>query len=63
MSWQRTRSGWHALTRTDYNYWLTENPGPGPFTVRVSDVRGHRAVVKGVKLAPQQLQRTLVRLY
>jgi expansin (peptidoglycan-binding protein) len=59
----RTPSGWRALTHTDYNYWLTDNPGPGPFTVRVSDVRGHRAIVKRVELAPEKLQRTVTRLY
>ncbi|MBO3745661.1 hypothetical protein J5X84_06220 [Streptosporangiaceae bacterium NEAU-GS5] len=58
-----TRSGWLPLKRTDYNYWLTDNPGPGPFNVRVSDVRGHRAVVKGVKLAPEKLQQSRTRLY
>lgn len=56
--------GWRALTRTEYGYWLAPSgAGRGPFTVRVTDVAGHRAVAKGVRLAPDQLQRTSVRLY
>jgi expansin (peptidoglycan-binding protein) len=57
-------SGWQVLTRTDYGYWLAPSgAGAGPFTVRVTDVVGHRAVAHGVRLAPNAVQRTSVRLY
>jgi expansin (peptidoglycan-binding protein) len=57
-------SSWRALQRTDYGYWLAPGgAGPGPFTVRVTDVVGHRAVTSGVRLAPGVVQRTGVRLY
>jgi expansin (peptidoglycan-binding protein) len=55
---------WLALSRTDYGYWLANGgAGSGPFTVRVTDVAGHRAVARNVRLAPDQVQRTSVRLY
>jgi expansin (peptidoglycan-binding protein) len=57
-------SSWRSLTRTDYGYWLAPSgAGGGPFTVRVTDVVGHRAVAHGVRLAPNAVQRTSVRLY
>lgn len=60
----RVGSRWTALTRTDYGYWLAPSgAGTGPFTVRVTDVIGHRAVASGVRLAPDVVQRTRVRLY
>jgi expansin (peptidoglycan-binding protein) len=55
---------WQALSRTDYGYWLANSgAGTSPFTVRVTDVVGHRAVVTGIRLAPGAVQRTSVRLY
>ena len=60
----RVGSRWRALSRTDYGYWLAQSgAGVGPFTVRVTDVAGHRATASGVRLAPDQVQRTSVRLY
>jgi expansin (peptidoglycan-binding protein) len=60
----RTGSRWRALTRTDYGYWLAPaGAGPGPFTVRVTDVAGHRATAGGIRLAPARVQPTAVRLY
>jgi expansin (peptidoglycan-binding protein) len=57
-------SRWQALSRSDYGYWLANGgAGTGPFTVRVTDVAGHRAVARNVRLAPDQVQRTSVRLY
>jgi expansin (peptidoglycan-binding protein) len=53
-----------ALSGTDYGYWLANGgAGSGPFTVRVTDVAGHRAVARNVRLALDQVQRTSVRLY
>ena len=55
---------WRPLVRQDYNYWIAQSGlGPGPFTIRVSDVLGHRVVVSGVKLIPGRTQRTAVWMY
>ncbi|MCO1597939.1 hypothetical protein M8C17_22590 [Micromonospora sp. RHAY321] len=55
---------WQAAARQDYNYWLVASgAGPGPFTVRVSDVYGHRATVSGIRMAPGQVQTSAVRMY
>ena len=60
----RTGSRWTALQRTDYGYWLaTSGAGAGPFTVRVTDVAGHRATATGIRLSPGSVQRTAVRMY
>jgi expansin len=57
-------SRWQALARSDYGYWLANSgAGAGPFSVRVTDVAGHRVVARNVRLAPDQVQRTSVRLY
>ena len=61
------RSGggaWHAVSRKDYNYWIGQNGlGPGPFSIRVSDVYGHRVVASGIRLTPGQTQRTTTWMY
>ncbi|TDB74919.1 expansin EXLX1 family cellulose-binding protein, partial [Micromonospora sp. KC723] len=50
--------------RQDYNYWLIESgAGPGPYTVRVTDVYGHRATATGVTMSPGRVQRSTVRMY
>lgn len=55
---------YRKLARTDYNYWLApDGAGPGPFTVRVTDVTGHRAVATGIRLSPGAVQKTAARLY
>jgi expansin len=55
---------WAALTRTDYNYWLASSgAGPGPFAVRVTDVRGHRVSLRQVALRPGVVQRSTVLMY
>ncbi|MFV2084354.1 expansin EXLX1 family cellulose-binding protein [Micromonospora sp. LOL_021] len=60
----RTGSGWRGLVRHDYNYWLADDGlGPGPYSLRVTDVYGNRATVPGVQLAPARTQQTDVRLY
>lgn len=60
----QTGSGFRKLVRHDYNYWLADNGlGPGPYTLRITDVAGNQATVPGVKLAPAQTQTTNVRLY
>jgi expansin (peptidoglycan-binding protein) len=48
----RTANGsWKELQRADYNYWLDEQGmGPGPYTLRITDVYGHYVVDAGVPL-------------
>lgn len=44
---------WLRLSRTGYGYFLAPNGlGRGPFSLRISDTRGHRIVEKGVRLTP-----------
>lgn len=60
----RQGGSWRAATREDYNYWLIPaGAGPGPYTIRVTDVYGHRATVTGIRMAPGQVQRSTVRMY
>jgi expansin (peptidoglycan-binding protein) len=55
---------WQALWRPDYNYWIAEGgAGAGPFTIRVTDTAGHRAVADGITLSPQAVQDTGVFMY
>lgn len=55
---------WRSAARQDYNYWLIGSGlGPGPYSIRVTDVYGHQAVATGIRMAPQQVQRSAVRLY
>lgn len=54
---------WRTATRTDYNYWIVEKGlGPGPFTIRVTDVRGRTATATGVTLSPGRTQTSTARL-
>ncbi len=56
--------GWQKLQRTDFNYWIDESgAGGGPFTVRLTDTTGRQTVVPGVRLSPEQVQRTGVNMY
>ncbi|WP_459798876.1 expansin EXLX1 family cellulose-binding protein [Herbidospora sp. RD11066] len=62
----RVRSGahWRDLRRGADNYWVfPPEPGPGPYTIRVSDVYGGQATVTGVELRPGATQRSRERLY
>ncbi|MDQ7904719.1 expansin EXLX1 family cellulose-binding protein [Phytohabitans sp. ZYX-F-186] len=60
----RSGSTWRATQRAEYNYWIYESGlGPGPYTIRLTDVYGQRATATGIKMAPEQVQKTSVRLY
>jgi expansin (peptidoglycan-binding protein) len=49
--------------RTDYNYWLIDaGAGPGPFTIKITDVYGNTATVTGVKMSPGAVQKTGTRI-
>lgn len=60
----KSGSTWRKTARKDYNYWLYESGlGSGPYTIRVTDVYGQQATATGVKMAPEQTQRTSVFMY
>ncbi|SBT37020.1 Peptidoglycan-binding domain-containing protein, expansin [Micromonospora narathiwatensis] len=60
----RQGGSWRATVRQDYNYWLIDSgAGPGPYTIRVTDVYGHRVTATGVRMLPGQVQRSSVRMY
>lgn len=60
----RSGSTWRATERAEYNYWIYESGlGPGPYTIRITDVYGQRVTATGIKMAPEQVQETSVRLY
>ncbi|WP_157521947.1 expansin EXLX1 family cellulose-binding protein [Herbidospora cretacea] len=55
---------WRDLRRGADNYWVfPPEPGPGPYTIRVSDVYGGQATVTGIRLRPGATQRSGERLY
>ncbi|GAA3211899.1 expansin EXLX1 family cellulose-binding protein [Actinocorallia longicatena] len=55
---------WTSLRLSTYNAWQApEGLGPGPFTVEVTDVRGHKATVRGIRLVIDLVQKTEVSLY
>lgn len=57
-------NGFQKLQRTDFNYWIDENgAGGGPFSVRLTDTTGRQTLVPGIKLSPEQVQRTGVSMY
>lgn len=49
----RDASGaYHAIARTDDNYFVARALGPGPYALRVSDVHGHALEDAAIALAP-----------
>lgn len=49
----RDASGvYHAIARTDDNYFVARGLGPGPYTLRVSDVHGHALEDGTIALGP-----------
>ena len=54
---------WMTATHTDYNVWIIDRQtGNGPFSVKVTDIYGHTATAKNIKLQPQKKQTSSVRL-
>ena len=40
--WKSDDGAWHDVARVDYNYFVDDSGmGPGPYTVRVTDVYGN----------------------
>jgi expansin len=59
-----TSAGWRSLAHASYNYWIARSgPGPGPFTVRLTDTRGHQVTVSGITLRPGVMQQTTTWMY
>lgn len=55
---------WMKLTHVNWNAWIAQQgAGPGPFTVRVTDVQRHRVTISGVALKPGKVQRTRTWMY
>ncbi|NES39785.1 hypothetical protein G3554_27235, partial [Micromonospora sp. PPF5-17] len=60
----RQGGAWRTAARQDYNYWLIDSgAGPGPYTIRVTDVYGHRVTANGIRLLPGRTQHSTVRMY
>ena len=54
---------WRRPVRHSYNYWIVEGGlGPGPFTIRVTDVYGRQATAPGITMSPGVTQRTAIRM-
>ncbi|MEM9893731.1 MAG: expansin EXLX1 family cellulose-binding protein, partial [Actinomycetota bacterium] len=52
LEYQLADGSWRAVARKPYNYFVEEaGMGPGPYTFRVTDVRGNVVVETGVDLA------------
>ncbi|MFH8800455.1 expansin EXLX1 family cellulose-binding protein [Streptomyces sp. NPDC017936] len=56
----RTDGGWTALTRTEYNYFLSEQGTGCGGAIRLTDVYGERLTVEGIALRPEAVQTTRV---
>jgi expansin len=53
-----------TLQKYDYNFWQADSGlGPGPYTIKATDVQGNTATVDGVKLAPGSTQSSGVKMY
>jgi expansin len=56
--------GFVTLQKYDYNFWQADSGlGPGPYTIKATDVQGNTATVDGVKLAPGSTQSSGVKMY
>ncbi|MET9389264.1 expansin EXLX1 family cellulose-binding protein [Streptomyces sp. NPDC006624] len=56
----RSGTGWRALTRTAYNYFLSPDGTGCGGPLRLTDLHGERLTVDGVALRPDAVQRTRV---
>ncbi|MGV9214968.1 expansin EXLX1 family cellulose-binding protein [Micromonospora sp. RB23] len=55
--------GFRKAARQVDNYWTVEDGiGPGPYTIRVTDVYGHQSTATGIRMTPKQVQRTTASL-
>ncbi|MEV1013350.1 expansin EXLX1 family cellulose-binding protein [Micromonospora sp. NPDC049801] len=55
--------GFRKTTRQADNYWTVDDGiGPGPYTIRVTDVYGHQSTATGIRMTPRKVQRTTASL-
>jgi expansin (peptidoglycan-binding protein) len=55
---------WMKLAHVNWNGWIAQQgAGPGPFTIRLTDTRGHRVTVHNVGLKQNAVQRTKTWMY
>lgn len=55
---------YRPAVRQNYNYWIIDGGlGVGPYTIRVTDVYGHQASAANIRMAPEQIQHSTVRMY
>jgi expansin (peptidoglycan-binding protein) len=61
---KRPDGSWLALERTPYNQWLKQDgAGEAPYSLRITDLQGHRVVVNGIALEPTVVQTSGVFMY
>ncbi|MCL6738151.1 expansin EXLX1 family cellulose-binding protein [Streptomyces neyagawaensis] len=56
----RTGSGWTALARTGYNYFLSEHGAGCGGAIRITDIYGEQLTLDGIALRPNTVQPTRV---
>ncbi|MFF5978318.1 expansin EXLX1 family cellulose-binding protein [Streptomyces olindensis] len=56
----RTGSGWHRLTRTEYNYFLSPDGTGCGGSLRLTDIYGEQLTVEGLAVRPDAVQPTRV---
>jgi expansin len=55
--------GFRKAARQSDNHWTIDGGiGPGPYSIRVTDVYGHQATATGIRLVTKQVQRSSVSL-
>jgi len=55
---------WLKLSHSNWNGWIAQQgAGPGPFTVRVTDVLHNQVTIRNVVLKPGKVQRTRTWMY
>ncbi|MFF0230640.1 expansin EXLX1 family cellulose-binding protein [Micromonospora sp. NPDC005252] len=60
---QGSSGGFRKAARQVDNYWTIEDGiGPGPYTIRVTDVYGHQTTATGIKMVTKQVQRSTASL-
>ncbi|MCX5555594.1 expansin EXLX1 family cellulose-binding protein [Streptomyces sp. NBC_00038] len=56
----RAGSGWRQLSRTDYNYFISEDGTGCGGAIRITDIFGERLTVDGIAIRPNVVQPTRV---
>jgi expansin (peptidoglycan-binding protein) len=56
----RAGGGWRQLSRTEYNYFLSDQGGGCGGAIRITDIYGEVLVLNGIALRPDAVQPTRV---